>query len=165
MSEQVRHRIHVRPTDAHPDRETDTRPQCPSARPDMPGSHILGLVRGTVENPRVAFLDRLEPVSDELLALAEPVAPTEVFRFAAPCVADACEHFDGRDCRLATRVVQRLPEAVDEVPDCMLRAGCRWWSQEGDAACLRCPMVLTESYGASEYAEEMRVAADPKTPV
>ena len=49
----------------------------------------------------------------------------------------ACGHFDGRDCpRLATRVVQLLPPVVDGVPPCHLRPDCRWWQQEGKAACL-----------------------------
>lgn len=129
----------------------------------MPGSAILGVVLGTVEQPRVAYLDRPRPASADLLALAGPVAPTRVFRFAAPCVGRACQHFDGSDCRLATRIVERLPAAVGAPPPCALRPACRWWRQEGEAACLRCPLVMTESYGAAEGSAELAVAADPAT--
>jgi hypothetical protein len=141
------------------------RVQCPSARPDLPGSAAFGVVQGTAEQPRVAFLEQAVPVTEELLALSGPVAPTEVFRFAAPCAAKACQHFDGRDCRLATRIVQRLPVVASDLPPCAIRDACRWWLQEGAEACLRCPLVVTESFGAAEIAEELRIAADPATPV
>jgi hypothetical protein len=141
------------------------RVQCPSAHPAMPGSRILGVVLGSVESPRVTFLEEPVPTSTALLALAEPVAPTEVFRFAAPCAARACQHFDGARCRLATRIVERLPVAVDALPDCAIRPDCRWWRQEGEAACRRCPLVVTESHGVAELSDELRVAADPATPV
>jgi hypothetical protein len=141
------------------------RIQCPSARPEMPGSLLLGLVQGSVEQPRVAFLDQPQPVSEEILALSGPVSPTEIFRFAAPCSGNACQHFDGTNCRLATRIVERLPPAVDALPECAIRPACRWWLQEGAEACRRCPLVVTESYGAAEIAEPLRVAADPATPV
>ncbi len=91
--------------------------QCPSARPEMPGSVAFGVVLGTVEQPRVAFLDQTVPVTEELLALARPVSPTEVFRFAAPCAGKACQHFDGASCRLATRIVQHLPEEPAPLPE------------------------------------------------
>jgi hypothetical protein len=141
------------------------RIQCPSARPEMRGSAAFGVVQGTVEQPRVGFLEQALPVTEELLALAGPVEPTEVFRFAAPCAAKACQHFDGRDCRLATRIVQHLPAMAGDLPPCAIRDACRWWLQEGVEACLRCPLVVTESFGAAEIAEELRIAADPATPV
>ena len=141
------------------------RVQCPSARPEMRGSAAFGVVQGTVEQPRVGFLEQAVPVTEELLALSGPVAPTEVFRFAAPCAAKACQHFDGGDCRLATRIVQHLPAVVSDLPPCAIRDACRWWLQEGVEACLRCPLVVTESFGAAEIADERRIAADPETPV
>ena len=149
------------------DREPDSpcRVQCPSARPEMPGATILGVINGSVEQPRVAYLDQTQPVTGEILALAEPVSPTQVFRFAAPCAGNACQHFDGANCKLATRIVEHLPEAVDDLPECTIRSACRWWMQEGAAACRRCPLVVTESYGALEISEPLRVAADPATPV
>jgi hypothetical protein len=139
--------------------------RCPSARPEMPGSAAFGVVLGSVEQPRVAYLDQVLPVTEELLGMAAPVSPTEVFRFSAPCAGNACQHFDGTDCRLATRIVERLPLAADRLPDCAIRPACRWWRQEGEDACLRCPLVATESYGAAEIAEPLRLAADPRAPV
>ena len=69
---------------------------------------------------------------------------------------------DGKDCQLATRIVQILPRAVDILPPCSIRPECRWYQQEGKAACVRCPQVMTDCYTPSEA---QRLAADPSTPV
>ena len=56
---------------------------------------------------------------------------------------------DGADCRLATRTVQILPTVVDKLPPCTIRKQFRWYSQEGGAACKRCPAITTVSYDLS----------------
>lgn len=121
-----------------------TPPLCPSAQPDMPNSMLFGVVVGTPEQRRVGYLTQPKPVGREVLALAGPAKPTEVFRLAATCVDHGCKHFDGTDCTLAKRIVQFLPTAVSGLPPCKIRASCRWWRQEGKAACLRCPLVVTD---------------------
>lgn len=136
-------------------------PLCPSAQPDMAESVVFGVVAGSVDEPRVAYLDKPQPVTEELLSLAEPVLPTEVFRFAAPCAGHSCRHFDGKECRLAARTVHLLPEAVDILPPCSIRPTCRWWQQEGKAACLRCPMVVTQVHAPSDV---IALVANPDTP-
>lgn len=123
-------------------------PSCPSAQPDWEGSVVLGVVLGTSESPRLAHLEVLQPVTVELMALAYPVEPTEVFRIAAPCLGTGCTHFNGTDCRLVQRLVTLLPPVVEALPTCSLRPSCRWWQQEGKAACLRCPQVVTDSNSA-----------------
>jgi hypothetical protein len=130
--------------------EADKILMCPSAQPDMAGVRVLGVVGGTVEANQVAYINEPLPVTDELLASAAPLKPTEVFRFAAHCEGKACRHFDGTNCNLATRIVQILPAVVDALPACLIRPTCRWYQQEGRAACLRCPQVVTESYEPSE---------------
>ena len=137
---------------------TNAKPLCPSAQPEMAGSVVFGVVSGTVEEPRLAHLVEPQPVTDELLALSDPVKATEIFRFAAPCAGNACQHFDGSNCRLAKKIVQLLPEVVAGLPPCRLRPNCRWWQQEGKAACMRCPQVVTENYSPSE---QLRQAANP----
>ena len=128
---------------------------CPSAQPDMADSFVFGVISGTVEQPSVKYFTKPQPVTDELLALAEPVKPTEVFRFAASCEAKGCQHFDGNNCRLVTRIVEKLPTVVEALPPCTVRSHCRWWQQEGKAACLRCPQVVTELYQPSESQVEI----------
>jgi hypothetical protein len=144
--------------------ENETHPRtpllCPSAQPHMEGSTVLGVVGGTPERPRLAYLAQPHPVTEQVLALSLPVLPTAVFRFGAPCAGHGCQHFDGVACRLARRVVQLLPPVVDGLPACHLRPDCRWWQQEGKAACLRCPQVVTD---ASHPSELYRQVADPGT--
>jgi hypothetical protein len=136
-------------------------PLCPSAQPEMKGAVVFGLVLGTITEPRVAYLAEAQPITKEVLALAGPVKPAEVFRLAAPCAGHGCQHFDGMHCGLATRTAQVLPPVTDALPACVIRPECRWWQQEGKAACMRCPQVVTESY---HLPLEFRQAANPQTP-
>jgi hypothetical protein len=130
--------------------------QCPSAQPAMRDSKVLGVVGGSVTAPEVLYLDESLPVTEELLSTAAPVQPTEVFRFSAKCDEEACRHYDAGRCKLATRVVRILPAVTDNLPKCVIRPTCRWYRQEGRAACLRCPQVVTLQYDFSD--DSRRVA-------
>ena len=132
---------------------------CPSAQPDWEGAVAIGVVGGTPETPRVGYLERSLPVTDDLLALAEPVLPTEVFRFAAGCVNDGCRHNREGSCRLAAKVVAMLEPVTMHLPPCTIRGSCRWFQQEGREACRRCPQVVTDNIYPSR---DMRAAADPE---
>jgi hypothetical protein len=131
---------------------------CPSARPESVGGVVFGIVSGTATAPRIAYLKKPLPITDELIAKASPVTPTEIFRTAASCVELGCQHFDGKDCRLAMRIVDKMPAVAEGLPPCSIRGDCRWWQQEGKAACMRCPQIITDNYSASE---QLRQAADP----
>jgi hypothetical protein len=136
-----------------------TRPVlCPSAQPAMAGSMAFGVVTGTAEEPRVAWLEKPVPVTDDLLALTGPVPPTQVLRFSAPCQESACCHFDGKDCQLATRLVQLMPLVDPTLPPCKIRQDCRWFVQEGKAACQRCPQIVTFSANPTD---QLSLAAMP----
>ncbi len=136
----------------------DGTPLCPSARPEMEGSVLFGVVGGSTEPGLLAYLKEPQPASAEVLAHAAPLKPTSIFRFAAGCGESACAHFDGADCRLATKIVALLPPVVAVLPRCAIRPQCRWWQQEGRAACQRCPSIATEPTAASDA---LRRAADP----
>jgi len=116
---------------------------------------ILGVVRQDGPRPVVEYLNTRVPATPEVLALAAPLKPTEVFRLAATCAEHKCPHFDGADCRLATRVAKMLPPVVDSLPPCVIRKECRWFAQEGAAACLRCPEITTVSYDLSPLVREV----------
>jgi len=128
---------------------------CPSAQPGMDACRILGVVQHDGPGPKIVYLNQILPASEEVLAMAAPLKPTEVFRLAATCAEGKCPHFDGADCRLATRVATLLPPVVDALPPCLIRKECRWFSQEGGAACLRCPDITTVSYDLSEQARRV----------
>lgn len=127
-----------------------TKMLCPSVQPRGKNSVIFGVVGGTDDAPRVEYLKQLVCVSDDSPELRALVEPTEIFRFAATCSGNACQHFDGSKCRLVTKTVKFLAEVVQELPRCQIRSNCRWWQQEGKAACRRCPQVVTTIYHASE---------------
>lgn len=134
---------------------------CPSAEPDGAGATVFGLVMGTPERPETAFLAEALPVTPELLARAEPVTPTEMFRIAARCIRGGCAHYDRtRDhCRFGEKTVRLAPVVVHRLPACAIRASCRWWHQEGAAACLCCPQVVRTCVIGSD---EVGRAADPR---
>ena len=123
---------------------------------------MIGIAAGDEGGPpRVAYLEAPLPVTPEILVATAPVAPNRVLRTAAACAEGACGHYDGHACTLATRLVAALDPAVDRPPPCAIRAHCRWWRQEGKAACLRCPIVVTDS---DDPREAFREAARPPSP-
>jgi hypothetical protein len=122
---------------------------CPSADAASPDSLIIGVVTGTASEPRLGYLERPQPATPELLALARPATPAEVFRFSSPCVRHKCPQFRDEKCQIGSRMVQILPQAVDRLPACGIRPRCRWWQQEAKEACLRCPLIVTDNYSPS----------------
>jgi len=140
---------------------TDQQTFCPSAQPDWEGAKVFGVVGGTPDAPETAYLAAPVPVTPELIALAQPVEPAEVFRFAAPCACSKCGHYSEQHarCKLAEKTVRWVPAVTDSLPVCSIRAECRWWNQEGRAACMRCPQVVTNNFSPSPA---MRNAADPE---
>lgn len=128
---------------------------CPSAQPGMDRAMVLGVVQLNGPSPVVEYLNERLPATPEVLALSAPLKPTEIFRLAATCAEHGCPHFDGADCRLASRVVNMLPAAVASLPPCTIRKECRWHSQEGDAACKRCPEITTVTYDLSQQTQEV----------
>ena len=135
---------------------------CPSAQPGISESAIFGVVGGSVDDPRVQYLDKPLPVTDEVLQLAAPVRPTEVFRFAAACEENGCQHFRDASCSLGAKTVQLLPAVVATLPACAIRPRCRWFREQGKEACARCPVIVTENYVPTP---EQRLAADPRVSV
>jgi hypothetical protein len=133
--------------------------RCPSAQPGMADAQILGVVSRDSGEPRLAYLNERIPAAPELLAQAAPADPREIFRLAARCEQSKCVHFDGARCQLATRIVEMLPEVTGSLPPCTIRRTCRWYQQEGRAACFRCPQVVTFNLQVDERMK--RVAGVP----
>ena len=142
-------------------RRIDPSLKCPSAQPGMGDVQVLGVVSRDADEPRLAYLDEPVAVTPEIVALAAPVAVSQVFRLSARCEEARCTHFDGTRCQLAVRIAQLLPEVVDSLPACSIRPECRWFRQEGRAACLRCPQIVT---GNCEADERLRQVAGMPNP-
>jgi hypothetical protein len=132
---------------------------CPSSQPGVENARVLGVVQQTSEGVEIAYLDEPVPATTDVLRMADPAHPTEVFRLAAECQTTRCPHFDGATCGLASRIVKILPAVVSDLPRCQIRGECRWFRQEGAAACHRCPQISTVSYDGSETVQ--RVVALP----
>jgi hypothetical protein len=123
---------------------------CPSAQPGMQDLQVLGVVSGSGEDARLAYVNAHVPATDELLALTAPLPPAQVLRLAAKCEEKRCTHFDGTDCKLAARIVASLAPVADKLPPCAIRPTCRWHIQEGAAACFRCPQIVTSAEDRSD---------------
>ncbi len=124
-------------------------PLCPSAPGRSGESVLIGVVTGTPDAARVLPLEAAMEVTPEVLALSGPVSPSEVFRFASTCRAEACTHFATGRCQLAERAVTALPEVTQQLFYCPIRARCRWYAQQGAAICRRCPQIITEQISPS----------------
>jgi hypothetical protein len=116
---------------------------CPSAQPDMAGARVIGVIQGMPEEPEIAYLERDVAIEAGVAAALGTVDPTEVFRYAAACETHRYAHFTGGHCSLATRIVEELPEVVQLLPRCQICATCRWFAEQGGAACRRGPQVVT----------------------
>jgi hypothetical protein len=129
--------------------------KCPSAQPGLGDVQILGVISRDGDEPRLAYLDEALPASPPVLELAAPLDVSQVFRLSARCEEKKCTHFDGVDCQLAVRIARMLPEVVEQLPPCNIRPDCRWFRQEGRAACVRCPQIMTGNHEADEVLREV----------
>lgn len=116
---------------------------CPSAQPDMQEARAFGVLSGTAEAPRIAYLKAEAVIPAAELPETPGLQAIEVFRLTARCEEGRCAQYaDGR-CSLGQRVVDGLDPVVDTLPSCTLRDTCRWHAEQGKPACLRCPQVVT----------------------
>jgi hypothetical protein len=132
---------------------------CPSAQPDWQGSALIGVVDAASPERRIVPLAEPAPVTADLLALAHPIPPTEIMRFAAPCAGAACRHFSGDRCTLVVRAIAELQPDTAYLPYCRIRPTCRWWAEQGRPACLRCPQINTD--GGPDTEAMHRIAIPP----
>ncbi len=124
----------------------------------MPGARVIGVVRHDHETPEVDYLEEPLEVTPELLEMAAPLPPTEIFRFAANCQQGACAHWAESECSLVERMVELIPATSLMLPRCAARSTCQWFAQRRGAACRVCPLVVTQNEAPSS---EMRAAATP----
>jgi hypothetical protein len=104
-------------------------PACPSAQHHLPGAQVFAVMGGTVAQPEVSYLEEAIEVTPEVITMAAPVDPAEVFRISAPCAQSTeCWHFDDtrHQCRLARRTVRLAPVVVSKPPRCAIRTQCVW---------------------------------------
>lgn len=134
---------------------------CPSAPGSLDDSVLIGVVTSHPEGPRVVPTERAFEVTPEILKMAEPVNPSEVFRFASTCRGSTCPHFKNEACQLAVRSVALLEAVTEDLPECPIRSLCRWFRQEGGAICKRCPQIVTDQYRPYDQMLQIVNETDP----
>lgn len=118
---------------------------CPSTTPRAAGeaARIIGVVGA---DGRVANLVTPIPATAQVLAAAG-AEPERRFRFSAPCAEGGCTQWRDNQCGLIGRIRAAVtPEVEQHLPVCSIRGDCRWWKQDGRAACAVCSYV---SFNAS----------------
>jgi hypothetical protein len=136
------------------------RMNCPSAQPNQDANVVIGVVGNQDGMPRVSLLPKPVPLQSVTHLIPDTIPIAEVLRLAAPCAERRCAHFSDNRCTLASRIVARLPAITARLSPCAIRPSCRWWHQEGPAACHRCPQIITEPFGTDDL---MREVATPTT--
>ena len=98
-------------------------------------------------------------VDDEFLEIAREGRPlNERFRFASPCATKGCANWSGHHCMvldIARQFTDLQPVTSETLPACAIRPECRWFAQDGAAACQMCPKIKT-SYGELNVPEVMK---------
>lgn len=115
---------------------------CPSSVAEV-GSQLIGVVG---PEGRVAFLGTPLPVTESFLEVArQGRKPEQRFRFAGPCHEGRCSQWTGTRCGVADTVVEALETDLEAaLRPCLIREACRWWQQQGRAACSVCEQVVTD---------------------
>jgi hypothetical protein len=118
---------------------------CPSSR-CAEGAYLLGVVQG---DGTVALTPDRIPIDAEFVAAARRGrAPEARFRFASPCQRRRCAQWTGEACGVIDAVLDGLAGTptvlAPDLPDCAIRAQCRWFDQRGPEACVACRFIVTE---------------------
>ncbi|WP_258601443.1 hypothetical protein [Mesorhizobium sp. AR10] len=130
---------------ASPKIATDGEKSCPSARA-VPGALLIGVVGpdGTVQ----PIPTRLEIDADFVDLASKKGVPEARFRFAGRCVEGKCKQWTGNSCgvieKVLTGMVDQAVEPAENLPRCVIRGSCRWYSQRGADACRACVYVVTD---------------------
>jgi hypothetical protein len=121
---------------------------CPSAACSSSAS-LIGIVQG---DNSVTLLNTPLRLNDEFVRKANEYGePEKRFRFADKCVKNGCKQWTGKSCGVMDELARANPsiKGDDELPACIIRATCRWYSQEGGRACKICLFVVTQSHDNS----------------
>lgn len=116
---------------------------CPSSTCHE-GAVVIGLLGA---DGRLGYLRPAIPVDGRFVVSSPQHGdPESRFRFADNCARDACEHWSGKHCGLVEQLINspraHILEHAHDLPRCDIRASCRWFAQDGRAACTVCPAVV-----------------------
>jgi hypothetical protein len=123
---------------------TQRKLECPSAQPGMENARPIGVIAGSATETRIAFFKKETLDQFDWRSRFADAEATRLLRFGATCDESRCAHFSSGRCSLGKRVNDQLAAVVDDLPPCLLRSTCRWFSEQGRSVCLRCPQVITK---------------------
>ncbi|CAN7448072.1 hypothetical protein [Mesorhizobium sp. LjNodule214] len=118
---------------------------CPSARAE-PGALLIGVVGadGIVQ----PIPTRLEIDADFVEQASKSGVPEARFRFGGRCVEGKCKQWTGNSCGVIEKVLTGMTDQniqpAENLPRCVIRGTCRWYSQRGADACRACVYVVTD---------------------
>ena len=124
---------------AHENATVPSRAMCPSSDAER-AKHELG-VRGA-GGQLIRWSDtRKAHIDDDLLGDEAEILGQ--VRFAGPCATSKCVHWD-EGCRLgrALSMVETMPDHVKDDIRCPIQSSCRWFLENGSAACVSCSQVF-----------------------
>ncbi len=126
---------------------------CPSSRCE-PGASLIAIVG---DDGRLAHVTPALTVDEAFVeAAAQHGSPEARMRFASPCLEAGCAQWTGSSCGIIEQVMAAgIGPAGGRLPRCAIRPSCRWYAQEGAAACRACPLVVTD---ATEGAAQARAS-------
>ena len=116
---------------------------CPSAPAEV-GASLIGIIGTDGRSSRLRTPLQVDNAFLEAAGAACDLGKR--FRFSSPCAGDGCGHWRDEACGLIGEIRQRAAFAgltgEATLPPCPIRAKCRWWQQDGGAACSVCSLVV-----------------------
>jgi hypothetical protein len=118
---------------------------CPSSY-CAEGATLLGVIG---PEGKLIYRETLTKVDKAFVEIAsQGRSPEKRFRFAHKCVKCGCKQWVGGECSVIDTVLAAFtaPATADApLPNCSIRATCRWFAQRGAAACSICPEITTDT--------------------
>jgi hypothetical protein len=138
---------------------TDASPGAVAVQKTCPSSscHEGALLLGVMTaGGRLAYLHPPTPVDTRFVTReVSRGSPERRFRFAAPCIEGGCPQWTGEGCAIADMAGEAvdlgMPGSPRHLPACSIRHSCRWYSQQGAAACAVCPFIVADMGGTATY--------------
>lgn len=137
---------------ALPMADSGLRHTCPSAPPE-PGATLFGIVMAPGQ---VAYLNPGLPATQEVIdGFALKGVPIENrLRFSSPCQEHRCVQWAGEAgsgrCGLVDQALEfmAITTGPETLPNCSIRATCRWYAQHKRSACAACPEIIRKPAAA-----------------
>lgn len=115
---------------------------CPSYQ-CVSGAQLIGIAQA---NQQIEFIGNPIRIDRQFVKIAQEGRPPETrFRFAKKCGKSICANWAGGHCGLIAELRDNREGLGGELPNCGIRDRCRWYAEQGAAACDICPNIVRGS--------------------